>query len=101
MNLATLMVAGYDTTSTGLSYSMYVLAKNPEERVKLQDEIDAKFDRENLVVSCDEYQAINSNAGSCQDSFLVFKVDYDAVMDLPYLDMFIKEVLRMYPFGNK
>ena len=45
------MVAGYDTTSTALSYSMYVLVKNPEERIKLQDEIDAKFDRNALVVS--------------------------------------------------
>ena len=51
LNLATFMVAGYDTTSTALSYSMYVLVKNPEERIKLQDEIDAKFDRNALVVS--------------------------------------------------
>ena len=51
INLATFMVAGYDTTSTGLSYSLYMLVKHPEERVKLQDEIDAKFDRNTLVVT--------------------------------------------------
>ncbi len=39
MNLAMFMLAGYETTSTTLSYSSYVLAKYPKEQEKLYDEI--------------------------------------------------------------
>jgi cytochrome P450 len=74
------MLAGYDTTSNALSYSSYVLATHPEEQAKLQEEIDQKFGA-NVELN-DE-------------------IDYESVNDLPYLDMFIKEVLRMYPLANK
>ena len=34
-----LIKKGYETTSTGLSYSAYVLSKYPQEQQKLYDEI--------------------------------------------------------------
>lgn len=38
------MLAGYETTSTTLSYCFYVLAKHPEEQQKLFDEINLRFE---------------------------------------------------------
>ena len=41
MNLVTFMLAGYETTSTTLSYASFVLARYPDEQVKLLDEINS------------------------------------------------------------
>ena len=38
-NLVLFMLAGYETTSTTLSYSAFVLAKHQNEQIKLFDEI--------------------------------------------------------------
>ncbi|CAF1341978.1 unnamed protein product [Rotaria sordida] len=66
-------VAGTETTSTTLAFCTYVLATHPDVQQKLQDEIDA-------------------NVGdSAQLS------TYEIVDNLKYLDMFIKEVNRMFP----
>ena len=39
-NLILFMIAGYETTSTTLSYCMFVLARHPKEQQKLIEEID-------------------------------------------------------------
>ena len=39
-----LMVAGYDTTSSTLSFTSYLLALHPDIQMKLQSEIDAYYD---------------------------------------------------------
>ena len=69
------MVAGYETTSTALSYITYVLATHPDEQQKLQEHIDAHFNAEN------EHDMPS----------------YDTISQMDYLDMFIRETLRMYP----
>jgi cytochrome P450 len=69
------MLAGYETTSTTLTYCPYVLATHPDEQQKLYDEINSHFGNEESV-------------------------DFDSVKDLQYLEMFLKEVLRMYPIAN-
>lgn len=74
-NLILFMLAGYDTTSTTLGFASYVLATYPQEQEKLYDEISSTF-----------------GSGT--------NVNTDNVQDLKYLDMFIKEVLRIYPVGN-
>ncbi|UJR16825.1 hypothetical protein I4U23_003724 [Adineta vaga] len=69
-NIFLFMVAGFDTTSTMLAYSTYVLATKPEIQKKLQTEIDEQHKEE---------------------------FDYDTVMKMEYMDFFLREVLRMYP----
>ena len=39
-NLITFMLAGYETTSTALQYSTFILATHQDEQQKLRDEID-------------------------------------------------------------
>ena len=39
-NIMLLLVAGYETTSTALTYSSYVLAREPHIQKKLQEELD-------------------------------------------------------------
>ncbi|CAF4062971.1 unnamed protein product [Rotaria sordida] len=71
------IVAGYETTSTALSYVAYVLATHPEEQRKLQEHIDAHFDpeTENIMPT------------------------YETVSEMDYFDMFIRETLRMFPIA--
>lgn len=71
------MIAGYETTSTALAFMIYALAANPDVQRKLQEHIDANFNPETE----------QSMPG------------YDTVMQMDYLDMFIRETLRMYPIG--
>ncbi|CAF1457709.1 unnamed protein product [Rotaria sordida] len=74
-NIPLFMFAGYETTSTALGYIAYVLATHPNEQQKLQEDIDAHF---------------QSNTEQDIPS-------YELVAEMSYLDMFIRETLRMYP----
>jgi benzoate 4-monooxygenase len=69
-----LLNAGSDTTTAGLTSTLYFLLKNPHCRQKLRNEIDAKL-----------------------NSFDEGIVPYDAVRDLPYLRACIDEALRLRP----
>ncbi|CAF1443287.1 unnamed protein product, partial [Didymodactylos carnosus] len=72
MNIYLFMLAGYETSSTALSYLCYVLATHQHEQKILQNEI------EHNLTSDFNYENINK---------------------LEYLDMFIRETLRMYPIA--
>ena len=74
MNLLQFIAAGFETVFTAINYCFYVLATHPDELKKLQEEIDSNLDQEN--------------------------VNYENIQSLEYLDMFIKEVLRMYPVAT-
>lgn len=69
------LAAGYETTSTTLSFMSHHLAVDPEIQEKVQQEIDSVWPDENQTLS------------------------YDAVHEMPYLDMVAAETLRMYPPG--
>jgi len=71
------VIAAYETTSTALAYVSYVLATHPNEQHKLQEHIDTHFDSETE-------HSIPS---------------YDTISQMDYLDMFLREVLRMYPIA--
>jgi cytochrome P450 len=73
-NIFLFMAAGYETTSTALAYSTYVLATKLDIQDKVIDEIIQHVNGEDI---------------------------YEIAMNLPYLDLFIKEVLRMYPISSK
>ncbi|XP_037093671.1 cytochrome P450 3A9-like [Pollicipes pollicipes] len=64
--------AGYETTSTALAFTSYLLARHPTVQSRLYDEIVA-----NVPASGD--------------------LDYETVLGLPYLEMVIQESLRLYP----
>jgi len=69
------LVAGYETTSNTLTYCSHLLTTNPEKLNKLQQEIDHFLSDEKEL----SYELINS---------------------MPYLDMVIRETLRMYPLAS-
>lgn len=73
-NLTLFLIAGYETSSTALAYSSYILAKEPLIQKKLQDEIDRSLENDN---------------------------EYDRVHNIIYLDWFISEVLRMFPIAPR
>ena len=62
-----------DTTSNALSRTLYQLAQYPDVQEKLRDELK---------------QARDDGAGGLRD------LDYDEVMELPYLDAVCRETLR-------
>ncbi|XP_061270866.1 thromboxane-A synthase isoform X1 [Bos javanicus] len=67
------LIAGYEIVTNTLSFATYLLATNPECQEKLLEEVDC-FSKEHLAP---EYCSLQEG--------------------LPYLDMVIKETLRMYP----
>ena len=66
-----LLVAGYDTTGTTMSYILYELALNPDCQETLFEEISSAKDATGLT--------------------------YDVIQGLPYLDAVIHETLRKHP----
>lgn len=70
--IKTFLVAGHETTATGLAWTAYELACNPEVQTKLREEV-AAMAAENPQPSIDD------------------------LMALPYLDGVIKEAMRLRP----
>ncbi|XP_077094353.1 cytochrome P450 3A27-like isoform X2 [Siphateles boraxobius] len=68
--------AGYETSSSTLSFLFYNLATNPEAMKKLQEEIDETFPNK-------------------------APVDYEAVMNMDYLDAALNESLRLFPVAAR
>ncbi|XP_049759642.1 cytochrome P450 3A8-like isoform X1 [Elephas maximus indicus] len=68
--------AGYETTSTALSFVMYLLATHPDIQEKLQREIDAAFPNKAPPT-------------------------YDAMLQMAYLDMVVNETLRLFPIAGR
>uniref|UniRef100_A0A3B4YIF6 unspecific monooxygenase n=1 Tax=Seriola lalandi dorsalis TaxID=1841481 RepID=A0A3B4YIF6_SERLL len=66
------LFAGYETSATTLVFLVYTLARNPEVMKRLQKEIDSTF----------------PNKGPVQ---------YEALMQMEYLDSVVNECLRLYP----
>ncbi|KAJ8284102.1 hypothetical protein COCON_G00029520 [Conger conger] len=68
--------AGYETSSSTLSFLAYNLATNPETMIKLQEEIDQVFPNKAPVT-------------------------YEPLMEMEYLDMVLNESLRLYPIAAR
>ncbi|XP_023934973.2 cytochrome P450 6B5-like [Bicyclus anynana] len=65
--------AGFETTSTVMSFTLYEIAKNPEVQKKVLEEVDLYFKRHNG------------------------EIEYECVNELPYLVACIEEAVRLYP----
>lgn len=72
-NILIFMIAGYETTSTTLAYCTYILATKPDIQEKLINEIDTYLNQKD------------------------YEDDYDLVTNMSYIDIFIREVLRIFP----
>nr|AUX14916.1 cytochrome p450 CYP3A177 [Kryptolebias marmoratus] len=70
------LFAGYETTSSSLTFLAFNLATNPEVMKKLQEEIDATFPNK-------------------------APVEYAALMEMEYLDCVINESLRLFPIASR
>jgi cytochrome P450 len=76
--LLTLLIAGHDTSTALLAWSLYLLGRNPVILQRAQDEVDTILGRQTP--------------------------DLEGVNQLDYLDSVIKEVLRLFPpihIGNR
>lgn len=77
-----LFIQGHDTTTSGISFAFYNIAKYPEVQQKVFEEIFSVFGND------------VKKAATISD-----------LNDLKYLDLVIKETLRLYPsvgmFGRK
>ncbi|EHA98417.1 Cytochrome P450 3A13 [Heterocephalus glaber] len=68
--------AGYETTSSALSFIMYELATHLDVQKKLQQEIDTVLSNKTPAT-------------------------YDALVQMEYLDMVVNETLRLYPIAGR
>jgi len=66
------LLAGFDTTANTLTSSCFVLARQPEIQEKIYDLVMEKIDQYGEVC-------------------------HEMILDMPYLDHFINEILRLYP----
>lgn len=66
------ILAGFETTSTSLSFTFYELAVNPDVQATLQKEIDAVLDKHDN------------------------KLTYEAIMEMEYLDWVIQGKFSKY-----
>lgn len=72
------LLAGYDTVSSVLSFTLFLLAKHPEHQRLVQEELDSKLSDSNP-----------------EDSV----PNYEEVQHLPYLEQCISEAMRLFPPG--
>ncbi|XP_075948053.1 cytochrome P450 3A40-like isoform X2 [Anarhichas minor] len=70
------LFAGYETTSSSLTFLAYNLATNPHVMKRLQEEVDSTFPDKGPV-------------------------EYQALMQMEYLDGVINESLRLYPIASR
>ncbi|XP_062036814.1 cytochrome P450 3A6 [Lepus europaeus] len=71
-----ILFAGYETTSSTLSFIMYLLATHPDVQQKLQEEINTVLPNKALAT-------------------------YDTLVKMEYLDMVVNETLRLYPIAGR
>jgi cytochrome P450 len=72
-NIILVLIAGFETTATTLTYTSYALALNSEVQNKLREEINAAFD---------------ANGGD---------ISYEVLSSMRFLDAVISETLRVFP----
>ncbi|XP_053693813.1 cytochrome P450 6d3-like [Sabethes cyaneus] len=72
-NIFLFYIAGSDTSTAAISFTLHELSQSPANMTKLQNEIDEMLQKSNGVVA------------------------YDVVKEMKFLDLCLKETLRKYP----
>jgi len=111
--------AGYETSSSTLSYIAYNLATHPDVQTALQNEIDETFENKvnyflfSLLLHKFFFQphVFSANACMCVCTSLLLtdllaphlqsRPTYEALMQMEYLEMVLNESQRLYPVGNR
>jgi len=75
--ISTFLAAGYDTTSSALTWTLYALATNPPAQLRLR-------------AALQTIESTTSGSSSSTDEL------YGHVMALPYLDWVVRESLRLH-----
>ncbi|CAF0715204.1 unnamed protein product [Brachionus calyciflorus] len=139
-NTLLMFFAGYETTSTAITFCCKVISSLPEQREKLLDEIkdnwhSLKFNLEKYKIKaikskidstsfnsddddetlCNESDDYDENDDVFDDDVKVDNINndkdksrvldewnelYESLENMKYLDIFVKEVLRMFPIAN-
>lgn len=126
-NTLLMFFAGYETTSTAITFCCKAISTMPEQKEKLLDEINQNWDK--LKFNLEKYKIKplkfknNSNQSEGNSSVNLDDSDdddvfedekkttssnslnewnelYETMENMKYLDMFVREVLRMYPIAN-
>jgi len=81
-HISTMFGAGFETTASGMNYTLFLLANYPDCQKKVHGELDSVF-------SGDDEHEHGDNGG--------MEVTFSQLAELKYLEMCIKETLRLYP----
>ena len=85
--LLTMLIAGHDTSTALLAWALHLLGQHPTMMARIQAEVD------NVIGRYDQNNNHNTEA-----------ITIEQLNQLNYLDMFLKETLRLYPpihVGNR
>ncbi|KAL9939420.1 hypothetical protein V8E36_001237 [Tilletia maclaganii] len=101
--LITLILAGHETSATGLSWALDLMAKNPAAQEKLRKELQGAPREEEQEYDEQELADITSNGTGPPGSGLPTvagtrgMLNFKDIHSLPYLDAVMKEVIRLAP----
>jgi cytochrome P450 len=93
---STFLLAGSDSVSAALAWSLYLLAQHPEMQTRLRDEIlSSEIFLENQLFDTDA--DIESDSRTPPPSYYTPEERWAALDALPYLNGIVRETLRVCP----
>ncbi|GLC45487.1 hypothetical protein PLESTM_001741000 [Pleodorina starrii] len=90
--IATVMVAGYETTANTMTWLLFALHAYPEAAARLEEELRLA----GLIPSDAEVDGAGGVGDPSLDAFLSLPGGHETISSLPYLDAFVREGLRLF-----